>query len=78
MVTATMAKPEMTPTSTDKNSQFSSLEVKDRIGDQRGGEWESLKILQENKANVPNSTRRTSLLTAKVTQVKWQAQPRNG
>jgi len=56
--------------------QFFRSEGPDRRPE--GGEWESLKILQENKANVPNSTRRTSLLTAKVTQVKWQAQPRNG
>jgi len=29
--------------------------VKDRIGDQRGGEWEPLKILDEKKVYVPNS-----------------------
>jgi len=32
------------------------------------GECEPLKILKESKAYVPNSTRRTSLLTVKVTQ----------
>ena len=32
-----------------------------------GGEWEPIKILRENKAYVPNSTRHTSLLTAKAT-----------
>ena len=41
--------------------------VKDRTVDQRGVECESLKILQENKAYVSNSTRCTSLLTAEVT-----------
>ena len=43
--------------------------MKDRTGDQRGvgGEWEPIKILRKNKTYVPNSTRRTSLLTAKVT-----------
>jgi hypothetical protein len=44
--------------------------LKDRIGDQRGGEWEPFKkkILKENKAYILNSTRRTSLLTVMVTQ----------
>jgi len=32
-----------------------------------GGEWEPIKILRENKTYVPNSTRHTSLLTAKAT-----------
>ena len=29
--------------------------LKDRTGDQRRGEWKPLKVLQENKAYVPNS-----------------------
>jgi hypothetical protein len=40
-------------------------EVKDRRGDQRGGggEWEPIKILLENLAYIPKSTRNPSLLT---------------
>jgi hypothetical protein len=36
--------------------------LKDREGDQRGGEWEPIKILLENLADTPNPSRNPSLL----------------
>jgi hypothetical protein len=38
------------------------VSLKDREDDQRGGEWESIKILQENLAYTPNLSRNPSLL----------------
>jgi hypothetical protein len=40
-----------------------SIFVKDRRSDQRGGEWEPIKIPHQNLAYVPKSTRNRSLLT---------------
>jgi len=52
------------------DDMFVSLKyLKDQTYDQRGGEYEPIKILQQNKVYIPNSTRHTSLLTAKVIQV---------
>jgi hypothetical protein len=36
--------------------------MKDREGDQRGGEWELIKILLENLTYTPNPSRNPSLL----------------